>query len=78
MDEGYSDPVQKEYPAWIVLVEKLKVKAFTELTLAPTIREGAQHLMRISGLGGKEKAEFLLSNNFTENYFENKGKSDIL
>lgn len=53
VDEFPSDPVERELPAWIQLVEMLKVKAFIELTLAQSVREGAQHLMRVSGLGGK-------------------------
>ncbi|XP_071502721.1 solute carrier family 12 member 9-like [Diadema antillarum] len=52
LDEFPADPIQRELPAWLYLVETLKVKAFVELTLAPSVREGATHLMRISGLGG--------------------------
>ncbi|XP_072035828.1 solute carrier family 12 member 9-like [Amphiura filiformis] len=52
LDEFPTDPVQEEIPAWLKLVDTLHVKAFTELTLATTVREGVQHLMRLAGLGG--------------------------
>lgn len=52
VDEFPTDPVERELPAWVRLVEVLKVKAFIELTLAHSVREGAQHLIRVSGLGG--------------------------
>lgn len=46
-----SDPVQPQYGAWLSLVDRAQVKAFVDLTLSPSVRQGAQHLLQISGLG---------------------------
>lgn len=56
LDSLPSDPVQPLYGAWLSLVDRAQVKAFVDLTLSPSVRQGAQHLLRISGLG-----ELLLS-----------------
>lgn len=46
-----TDPVQQQYNFWLSLVDKLGVKAFVDLTLSPSVRQGTQHLLRITGLG---------------------------
>ena len=46
------DPLQEEYLHWVRLIEQISVKAFVELTMATTVREGVWHLVRLSGLGG--------------------------
>lgn len=46
-----TDPASDTYSNWLGLVDHLKVKAFIELTVSKSIREGMQHLIRICGLG---------------------------
>lgn len=47
-----NDPLVKEYPKWLKLVELLKLKAFVEMVLTPSVADGMHHLVRLAGLGG--------------------------
>ncbi|XP_028910936.1 LOW QUALITY PROTEIN: solute carrier family 12 member 9 [Ornithorhynchus anatinus] len=60
LDSLPSDPVQPQYEAWLGLVDRAQVKAFVDLTLSPSVRHGAQHLLRISGLGGMKPNTLVL------------------
>lgn len=46
-----SDPLQTTYESWLSLVDHLNIKAFVNLTLANTVRQGVQNLLFISGFG---------------------------
>ncbi|XP_061753635.1 solute carrier family 12 member 9 [Nerophis ophidion] len=60
LDSFPSDPVQQQYSFWLSLVDKLGVKAFVDLTLSPSVRQGTQHLLRITGLGGMKPNTLIL------------------
>nr|BAB40440.1 cation-chloride cotransporter 6 [Rattus norvegicus] len=60
LDSLPSDPVQPQYGSWLSLVDLAQVKAFVDLTLSPSVRQGAQHLLRISGLGGMKPNTLVL------------------
>ncbi|KFV48795.1 Solute carrier family 12 member 9, partial [Tyto alba] len=52
LDTLPSDPLQAQQDSWLSLVDKLNVKAFISLTLAPSVRHGVRQLLFTSGLGG--------------------------
>lgn len=52
LEESSTDPILDEMPRWLQLIHYMKIKAFAEVTLASSVCEGFQHLVRISGLGG--------------------------
>lgn len=45
------DPTLDMQLHWLNLIDHLKVKAFVELTVAPSVRDGLRHLARLSGMG---------------------------
>ncbi|XP_055486653.1 solute carrier family 12 member 9-like isoform X2 [Leucoraja erinacea] len=60
LDTLPSDPIHPQYNFWLSLVDKLNVKAFVDLTLSPSVRQGVQHLLRITGLGGMKPNTLVL------------------
>ena len=51
LDEFRTDPVNDYYPIWLRWLDQFTVKAFIEMTLAQSVREGLPHIARIAGLG---------------------------
>jgi len=41
-----------QYNHWLNFVDRIGVKAFVELTLSRSVRDGTENLLRLSGLGG--------------------------
>ncbi|XP_069775964.1 solute carrier family 12 member 9 isoform X2 [Narcine bancroftii] len=72
LDTLPSDPIHPQYNFWLSLVDKLNVKAFVDLTLSPSVRQGVQHLLRITGLGGMKPNTLVLGfydNCVSDDYF---------
>ncbi|CAB3258760.1 unnamed protein product [Arctia plantaginis] len=57
---GAGDPLADEHKYWLKLIDHLKVKAFVELSLARSVREGAAQLARLAGLGAMKPDTVLL------------------
>jgi len=74
-DNSSIDICSQEYPFWVSLIDNMKIKAFVDMTSAPTIRDGVLQLIRLSGLGGLRPNTVILGfydNNTPEDKLRNR------
>ncbi|XP_016964193.1 solute carrier family 12 member 9 [Drosophila biarmipes] len=66
---GVEDP--EENQQWWSFLDHMRVKAFTEVTLSRSIREGVQHLIRLSGIGAMKPNTIILG------FYDNEAPRDF-
>ncbi|XP_037709984.1 solute carrier family 12 member 9 [Drosophila subpulchrella] len=61
----------EENQQWWSFLDHMRVKAFTEVTLSRSIREGVQHLIRLSGIGAMKPNTIILG------FYDNEAPRDF-
>ncbi|XP_058980642.1 solute carrier family 12 member 9-like [Musca domestica] len=65
------DATIEDNKQWLSFVDHMRVKAFAETTLANSVREGVQHLIRLSGIGAMKPNTIVLG------FYDNEAPKDF-